>query len=692
LSDGNQMLRHSKRGVPIYEVFRPGERIYVCSALGHLYSVDQKQGVARRSYPVWDLTWKPRYQTEKRQERLQTWIEQIRRISQEADCFVNACDYDIEGSVIGAMVLKYACNGADQSAKRMKFSTLTRKELQEAYANSLARLDFTLVNAGMCRHEVDWMYGINLSRVLTDSAREHGRVYSTLSAGRVQAPTLRFVVDREEEINCFVPVPYWTIETVIKVDNSTIDAQYEKEKIDSKDEANKVVADCTGESGTVIDAESHRSKIYPPHPFDLPTLQAEAYRHFRLRPSSTLGIAERLYLDALISYPRTSSQKLPPSIEYRKILENLSTLEEYRTKTSSILSQPRLSPNEGQRSDPAHPAIHPTGNIPRHGMESRGRRVYDLIVRRFIATFGEPALRQSEKATVSVKGHSFYLRGISILANGWIDLYEPYATLEEVHLPPLTVGKSVDIARIVRRDRFTEPPPRFNPSSLLRLMERENIGTKATRAGIIDTLYDRGYVAGERMTPTPLAFNVIEVLRKYCPRISEISFTRELEEMMQDIESGKERRELVLIEAIEHLRPVMAELQARISEVGAELGETIRETRLEQITFLSPCPRCGSKLVVVRNRQTGKRFVGCTGRWKKGCTFSLPLPQIGGLTLLRKPCAKCRFELVMVEAKGRRPMISCQMCFMEKRQEQTVQSAQNVDQQYSTKNATDSQG
>jgi len=688
LGDGGHVLKRTNRGVPIYEVATPSEKIYVCSALGHLYSVDQKRRTTRRAYPVWDLTWKPKYLIERRQERLRTWIEQIRQVSQEADCFVNACDYDIEGSVIGAMILRYACNGADRNAKRMKYSTLTRKELQQAYANSSTDLDLTLVDAGMCRHEVDWVYGINLSRALTDSARKHGKVYSTLSAGRVQGPTLRFVVDREEEINCFVPSPYWTIETVIKVRDSTIDAQYEKERISSKSEADKVAADCAGESGTITDIESQRSKIYPPPPFDLSVLQAEAYRHFGLRPSSTLGIAERLYLDALISYPRTSSQKLPPSIEYRKILENLLALEEYAAKISIILSLPKLSPTEGQRFDPAHPAIYPTGNMPHRALESRERKVYDLVVRRFVATFGEPALRQSEKVSVSVKEHIFYLRGIRIVASGWIDLYEPYAGLEEIRLPSLSVGQTVGIARIVSRDRFTQPPSRFNPSSLLKLMEKENIGTKATRAEIIDTLYNRGYIVGERMTPTPLALNVIEVLRKYCPKVVETSFTRELEEKMQDIEYGKEQRERVLVEAIEHLRLVMAQLQARISEVGTELGRTIRETRLGQITLLSPCPRCGSRLVVVRNSRTGKRFIGCTGRWEKDCTFSLPLPQIGGLTLSRKSCAKCGFELVIVKARGRRPMISCPMCFIERRHRQVAHSKQTLSQRHGTRNPT----
>ena len=666
LSDESKAPRDLNKDIPVYEIVRDGERILVCSAMGHLYSVDQK-GAGRRGFPIWDLTWKPRHLLDPKQQRLRTWIKQIRQISLEADRFVNACDFDIEGSVIGATILRYTCNGADRRAKRMKFSTLTKRELEEAYANLTNELDYPLINSGMCRHEVDWIYGVNLSRVLTNWAHQYGGTYSTLSTGRVQGPTLRFIVDREKEISCFVPTPYWTIETTIEVQDHSVSAQYQKERIGSRDEAEKVIRECSGKEGRITDIESLRSKIPPPLPFDLSALQAEAYRHFGLRPSHTLGIAERLYLDALISYPRTSSQKLPPSIEYRKILEALSTQQQYQEEIEAILKLSRLFPQEGEREDPAHPAIYPTGNIPGQGVGQREHRIYDVIVRRFMAAFGEAAVRESKKATISVEGYSFYLRGIQILAKGWIDLYEPYSHFEEILLPALNIGDRAKVTSILIRDKFTQPSPRFNPSSLLKVMESHNIGTKATRAEIVETLYRRGYVIGERMTATPLAFGVIETLTRYCPKVIDTDLTRELEEKMQDIESGENTRELVLMEAIDHLRSAITQLKARASEIGAELGNTIRETRMARTVLISKCPKCSSTLTVVRNKRTGKRFIGCTGRWERNCTFSLPLPQLGKLTLLEGLCSKCGFQLVQTRMTARRPMISCPKCFSESR-------------------------
>src|SRR5208283_5512600 len=136
-------------------------------------------------------------------------------------------------------------------ARRMKFSTLTPKELREAYSKLLPELDFTLAYAGMCRHEVDWLYGINLSRALTQSALKASHRYSTLSTGRVQGPTMRFVVEREQEIQCFVPTPYWVLQCFVEVDGKLLEAEFEIERLDTEISANRIMDECTGKIGTV---------------------------------------------------------------------------------------------------------------------------------------------------------------------------------------------------------------------------------------------------------------------------------------------------------------------------------------------------------------------------------------------------------------------------------------------------------
>ena len=669
----SQPKRISVGGVPFFEVQNGSERILICSALGHLYAVTTKNAQARSQYPVWDLTWQPKHIAERGQGRQEKWIESISKVSKEADQFVNACDYDVEGSLIGYTVLKYACGGADKKAKRMKFSTLTAKELQAAYRNLSPKLDFTLAFAGMCRHEVDWLYGINLSRALTQSALKASKRYSTLSTGRVQGPTLRFVVDREIEIETFVPVPYWVLNACVNIDGKLIEAEYEYNRIELKAEAEQAVKECVGQTGVLERLESRTYPLAPPVPFDLSTLQSEAYRHFGYTPKASLAIAERLYLDQLVSYPRTSSQQLPPSIGYEEILNGLRQSEAYRADVTYLLGSHDLRPTEGKKQDPAHPAVYPTGKIPVGGMDSRSERLFDLIVRRFLANFGKTATKQTDKSTIRIGQHAFFLRGSRILDKGWTKLYGVYAKFEEVTLPSLKEGQDVKMESLSNEEKYTQPPPRFNPSSLLKAMEDSGIGTKATRADIIETLYKRSYIKDQRITATLLAFRITEILSKYCPKVIDITFTRELETKMEQIELGEQTRDQVVLETIDYLKPLVEDLKAKELEVGRELTAIIGNMWLASVTLSVPCPECGSALKVVKNPRTKKRFIGCAGKWEKHCTFALPLPQFGRLTLLEKRCPECGFQLVQVRSKGQRPLVSCSRCFVNKSKSRSLQ-------------------
>jgi DNA topoisomerase-1 len=170
--------RSLHKGVPYFEAFREGKLVIV-SALGHLYTVaGTKKG-------PFDYQWVPLHKAERKASRTRVWLQAISELSKEADTFVDACDYDIEGSIIGYCILKYACSSKENVAKRMKYSTLTVEELKNAYAHVLERLDFGLVESGLTRHEVDWLYGINLSRALTTAAKKYSGTYTTLSTGRV---------------------------------------------------------------------------------------------------------------------------------------------------------------------------------------------------------------------------------------------------------------------------------------------------------------------------------------------------------------------------------------------------------------------------------------------------------------------------------------------------------------------------
>src|SRR4030066_34012 len=317
-----------ENGVPYY-VAKRSEDIVVVPALGHLYTVASKKR-GTKSYPVFDFHWVPRYLAERGAAQIRTWLKVISKLAENADKFIDACDYDIEGSIIGYSILKYACGNKENTAKRMKYSTLTKDDLEIAYTQLLPRLDFALIEAGLTRHEVDWLYGVNLSRALTMAAKSFSGQYATLSTGRVQGPTLKFLETRERSIRCFVPTPYWSVKAKVKIGGSVFEAEYEKKTIEVKAEADAIIDSCKGKDG-----------------------------------------------------------------EEKKILKKLGETPGKKKKAAELLAKPALKPTEGKKEDPAHPAIYPTGNLPERSLNERERKVWDVIVRRFVAVFGEPPIRKT---------------------------------------------------------------------------------------------------------------------------------------------------------------------------------------------------------------------------------------------------------------------------------------------------------
>ena len=653
LDDNDSPRRLEEQGIPYFEAYNSGRRLVVAPATGHLYTIapDRRGGFY---FPVFNVKWVPAFLFNKSAAHTGKWITVISKIAQGASDFISGTDYDIEGEVIGYTILRYACGGKENRAKRMVFSTLTKEELRKSYKEASERIDFKLAEAGETRHIVDFLWGINLSRALSLAVKNSSRGYVSLSAGRVQAPTLKFLADREKEIQSFVPLPYWEINAKVRIGGRVYDTTYAKPRIERDVEAKEVAEKCLHKTGSVSDVAVDIFRQNTPVPFDLGTLQREAYRLFKYSPSLTLRIAERLYLAALISYPRTSGQKIPPTINYREIFLSLSHASEYRGLANKLLSSDSLRPNEGSGEDPAHPAIYPTGNLPEGRLETANGRIFDLVVKRFMAVFGAPAVRESVKVSLTCEGEAFYLQGRRTLFQGWLEFYQPYERSEETILPPLSVGEKVFFSDVFCEERYTSPPPRYNPSSLLRVMEDQNIGTKATRAEIIDTLYERGYVMDERMTVTELGFMIVETLEKFCGEIVSVEFTRALEERMENIEQGEEREKSVLEESVNGLSAILFEFKENEDEIGRELSDTVQKARMEKLT-VGQCPICKTgRLVVIHSAKTGKRFIGCTNFGRELCSASFPLPQPPyRIKRLRKTCKACAWPVISVGSKGR---------------------------------------
>jgi DNA topoisomerase-1 len=260
---------------------------------------------------------------------------------------------------------------------------------------------------------------------------------------------------------------------------------------------------------------------------------------------------------------------------------------------------------------------------------------------------------------VKVNSYRFYLNGRQILEEGWMHFYKPYVHVEEALLPSLKDSEELRLTPVTREYNFTKPPPRYNPSSLLNKMEKEGIGTKATRADIIETLYSRRYVMDERVEVTDVGINVFEILEKHCPPLISVAFTRELEEKMEQVRSGKEKRENVLIDVVDQLKPLLKEFKQNEKMIGQKLGNAVRRARTQE-RIIGNCPNCDTgQLMILHSRKTRKRFIGCTSYFEGLCTTSFPLPQRGIAKALGRYCKSCRWPLVHIKMRGRKPWRLC---------------------------------
>jgi len=645
----------SRYGVDYYEFLRNGKKHIAVAAVGHLFNLKQKD--KGWDYPIFNADWMPSFKAIKKSAFSEKYFRTIEDIAKNVSEYIIACDYDAEGSLIGFNILKFICEKDD--GKRMLFSTLTKQDLIKSYESMMQHLDWGNIAAGETRHYLDWMYGINTSRALTLAIKKNSKRFAILSTGRVQGPLLSILADKELEIKKFVPKPYWQLQLILLINGNEIIALYEEDKIWNKENAEKIFKECKDKSAIVDDVIKKKYKQVPPVPFNITSLQTEAYRFFGYSPQQTLNIAQNLYTNAYISYPRTSSEKLPPQIGYREILKALSKIKKYEGLCKALLALPELSPVEGKRIDPAHEAIHPTVEPPKDVKKLQGpaQKIYDLIVRRYLSHFAQEAIRESIQLLINVNGKKFVTTGRRTIERGWMEFYGPYANFDEIILPDLKKGDTLNVKQLDLLNKQTAPPPRYSQASIIKELEKRNLGTRATRAAILQTLYDRNYITDKIINVTNLGLKIAESIKNYVPDFADEKLTRRFEKDLEDIMKGKEKKEKVLNKAKKAVTKICEEFKQNEDKIGKELGEAIIQTQNDK-AIIGPCHKCGKDLKILFSPKTRKFFVGCSG-YKDGCKTGFPLPHNAYFQRLDKICDKCHTPIIQVIRKGKRPFRMC---------------------------------
>ncbi len=538
----------------------------------------------------------------------------VRKLFREADELICATDAGREGELIFRYIQELVgCVG--KPARRLWLSSLTESAIRDAFRRLRPLSDYDdLYAAARSRSEADWIVGLNATRYYTVSHRSSGVLWSV---GRVQTPVLALIVRRDDEIRTFRPESFWELLTRFR----DVTFKFAGDRFTREEDAHAVLDRILGQPLAVRGVERKRERVAPPQLYDLTELQRDMNRRYGMSADATLKVAQSLYEDKLISYPRTDSRHLGDDMKGQipVILEELRPLrsaEIGRLDLSMLTFTGRIINNSKVRD---HHAIIPTGKRP-GSLGSPAQKVFDAVVTRLIAVFYPACLKEITTIHASSEDVPFRARGVRVLDPGWTVLYprredDHKEGDDEQDLPEFRVGESGPHEPFVRRGE-TSPSKPFTENTLLgametagKLVEEEHLkealkerglGTPATRAAIIETLIDRGYIVreGKTLIATDLGRYLVAIVRNRALKSPEL--TGDWEAKLRQIERGQFGR-----------GPFMAEIVRYTGEVIRSGEEAAIDT-----SRLGDCPRCGRPVI------EGKRGYGCSG-WRDGCPFVL---------------------------------------------------------------------
>ena len=610
-----------------------GRGFEVRASMGHLLDLPKKGlGVNTRK----DFT--PKYEIIEKKDKL---IEELKAASQRADEVFLAPDPDREGEFI-AWSLKHLLELPNP--RRAVFHEITKGAVQEAIRKP-REINEDLFNAQQARRVLDRLVGYKISPLLWR------RIQSGTSAGRVQSVALRLICDREAEIRAFVPEEYWSITATLSKQhhaqrfeavlitrlkdmaalgseevteseeqaangtgseygaNGTKLPKAEKGriKISSKEEADAILAELQGATYTILKYDEREQRRQPNLPYTTSTMQQDASVRLYLKPKKTMSLAQQLYEgielgarghQGLITYMRTDSTRIS---------------EEAQGKVKSYIAQefgqPYVGPGRTGKAkattQDAHEAIRPTDvtltpQVAKPYLTADQFKLYNLIWRRFVASFMALAIFDTVRVDIGAKQYVFRATGSNLKFPGFYAVWPREE--DEKLLPVMQVNEGLELHGLKPEQHFTQPPPRYTEASLIKELEEQGIGRPSTYVPIISTIQDRGYVDQEqrRFVPTWLGETINEVMNKHFPDIVDTNFTAEMERKLDDVEEGRRSW-------IEFLRSFYGDFKVAMEKAEAEMNRV--QKPLEEIDEL--CPECGRNLVI----RTGRygRFITCSG-------------------------------------------------------------------------------
>ena len=405
-----------------------------------------------------------------------------------------------------------------------------------------------------------------------------------------------------------------------------------------------------GATEAKVSAEDKKSRtVAAPAPFNTTSLMAAAASE-GLSPARTMRIAESLYMNGYISYPRVDNTVYPASLNLEETVNKLKKNPDYAPYCDKLLAAGKLTATRGKKETTDHPPIYPTAGVKPGDLAPADYKLYNIIARRFLATLSGPATILGTKITLDVNGQEFVAKGDILDKPGFREIY-PFGLKKDEQLPPLKVGDTISVNGSRCTEKETEPPARYSQGRLIQQMEKLGLGTKSTRHSIIERLYTVKYFQNDPIEPSQLGIAVCDALEKYAPQITHPEMTAQLEAEMDDIAEGKNTRASVVEDSRNKLLGELENLLPHAEEIGESLSDAVAAD-----AYVGKCPKCGKDLQLRASAKTRSMFIGCAG-WPD-CDVTYPLPS-GKIEALKEPCEKCGMPQVKVTAFRQKPRTLC---------------------------------
>ena len=573
-------------------------------------------------------------------------VKEIRELAKKADIVYIATDEDREGEAIGWHIA-HAIKKDPEELPRIVFHEITKTAIKDALKNA-RKIDMDMVNAQQARRLLDRVVGYKLSPLLAS------KIQKGLSGGRVQSSTLKLVVDREREINAFIPQEYWSIDSVFKTNIDAVLTLHKNEKltklsIENKQKAHQITDSVKADSFVIANIETKQRKSKTPPPFMTSTLQQTASSKLGFSPKKTMMIAQTLYegvktsdgTSGVITYMRTDSLNLA-----KEAIDNVRNMIKSKYGSKYLPENIKVYTKKAKGAQEAHEAIRPTmleftPEMATKFLKPDEIKLYRLIYERFLACQMEDAIFEQQSIIFNGKDNQYRASGRKLIFDGF---YKVIGTEDKDKLlPTLTEGDAIELQSIKPEQHFTEPPARYSEAALIKKLESEGVGRPSTYAPTIATLSSRTYVNIEKkqIVPTKIAFTVTEILEKHFANIVDINFTANMEEKLDEIAEGEIDWQKLLSDFYFPFMEQIAEGKEKI--VSLKLAKPLGRN----------CPKCGEELLL-RSGRFGK-FIACSGFPK--CKYTEQVDDEGNPApkkeeLADEKCEKCGNDMVIKNGRN----------------------------------------